>query len=149
MRAASQAPPSEIRQPARLRSLAKPVDAATSLLFAFSIVLLLATYSNGPHAGPLSWGALWRVPTPADFPTSLGPLAVLQALIVVLWPCAHVLARPHRPWTWGLPRITLPLALLTLVALLSPDLDLAKRSTLETLALLVLTWFIYLYVVNR
>jgi hypothetical protein len=136
---ASPGPPNHARRTAL-------VNKAKQGLFLTFITLSLIFPS--PTRGPLNWLPLVRVSGIDEAPVALGPLVLLPGLALIAWFLARVLERPSRPWRWSRPGITLPLAGLTLLMLLSLEPALNQRTVVVILSLGLL-WWVYLFIVNE
>jgi hypothetical protein len=114
----------------------------------FAAFVLLALAAPSLTRGPFTWLPVFTVSNIADDPVGVGPLSVLPASLGLAWLVARLLERPPRRWLWGRPGVTLPLAGLTLLMLLSLEPALNHR-TLVVLLTLALLWSIYFFVVNE
>ncbi len=136
---ASPRPPNQARRTALF-------NRAKQGLFLTFITLTLIFPS--PTRGPLNWLPIVQVPGIDEAPVALGPLVLVPGLALIAWFVARVCERPSRPWRWGRPGITLPLAGLTLLMLLSLEPALNQRTVVVILSLGLL-WWVYLFIVNE
>jgi hypothetical protein len=120
-------------------------QAARGLFSAFALLSLVAPSLT---AGPFTWLPLITLSRIADASVGLGPLSLLPAAMVLAWLGARLLERPRRRWLWGIPGITLPLAGLTILMLLSLEPAPSQR-TLVVLVTVGLLWLLYLFAVNE
>ena len=114
-------------------------------LFGVFLVLVLGTHADTLRTGPFTWLPLYRIALPSDT-FVLGVLGLLP----IAWSLAWLGSRYHnaRWWRWGHRSLTLPLAVLSLWAVLdlSPGMT---ASGLKALISLWLIWLVYLYVINE
>lgn len=110
----------------------------------FTLSLILPS----PTRGLLNWLPIVRIPRIHRAPVSVGPLVLLPGLVLAVWLLARALERPSRLWRWGRAGITLPLAGLTFLMLLSLEPALNQRTMLVILTLGLL-WWVYLFIVNE
>lgn len=129
----------------RARQTALADKAKQGLFLAF---VTLGLISPSLTSGPITWLPIVRVTGFDDPPIGLGPLAMLPGLALIAWLLARAVEHPRRPWRWGRPGITLPLAGLTLLMLLGLD-PAANRRTALVLLTLGLLWWVYLFVINE
>lgn len=89
------------------------------LTFALYLVLLLGANSVAAAGGPLAWLPLWRLPAAGGVWEPVGVATLLPIVSLATW----LIHRHHtaglRSLRWGWGRVTLPLALLAALALLS------------------------------
>ncbi len=115
------------------------------VLFGAFLVLVLGTHADTLHTGPFTWLPIYRITLPSDT-VVLGILTLLP----VAWVLAWVGSRYHnfRWWLWGHRSLTVPLAVLSLWAVLdlSPGMG---ASGLKALLSLWLIWLVYWYVINE
>lgn len=109
------------------------------VLWLLLLVLALLSHSHGGQQGPFTWGGVslpggWRV----------GPLSLLPMLwaLGLLW--RWWLARRVGGWSWGARRVTLPLAGLTLLAVINGLVWQWDTAVL----MLFLFWLVYLSFIN-
>lgn len=119
---------------------------AQEILFGAFILLILASPSF--TRGPFNWLPVVRLDGIEETPVGIGPLVLLPGLALVTWLLVRMVEGPRRPWDWGRPGITLPLAGLTLLMLLGLDPVLNQR-TMVVLMTVGLVWWVYLFVVNE
>ncbi|HEX6387540.1 MAG TPA: O-antigen ligase family protein [Anaerolineae bacterium] len=144
---------------ARVKDLVLPAEASwtirglsalhilTEASFVLFIVLSLITPSW--RYGPFTWWPLWEYDLLAGAPVKLGVFNVLPALVVAGWLGERVLNRKARPaWSWGRRAITLPLLGLTILGLLTLNPAILRRTFIHGGGL-ILTWLVYLYVINE
>lgn len=120
-------------------------EAKQSLFWAF-VVLSLTIPSV--ISGPFTWLPFIHLRGIEDAPLNLGPVALLPGLALGAWALARAIERPARPWRWGHPGITFPLAGMTLLMVVGLD-PTPNRRTLLTLLAMGLMWWIYLFAVNE
>ena len=144
----------------------------THASFAAFLVLALATHSAHWRVGPFTWLPVIRLPAllPAraarwgdEQPMVLGILTLIPLLLAISWPLLRLLElrmpTVRRRWQWGWRQITLPLAGLTLLGLVSigwswleagtPLPPLGFSDTAFQLLSLALVWATYLFLVNE
>ncbi len=144
----------------------------TRASFAAFLVLALATHSAHWRVGPFTWLPVIRLPAllPAraarwgdEQPMALGILTLIPLLLAISWPLLRLvelrIPAVRRRWQWGWRHITLPLAGLTLLGLISIGWSwLAAGTRLPPLGIsdtafqllsLVLVWATYLFLVNE
>ena len=144
----------------------------THASFAAFLVLALATHSAHWRVGPFTWLPVIRLPAllPAraarwgdEQPMVLGILTLIPLLLAISWPLLRLLElrmpTVRRRWQWGWRQITLPLAGLTLLGLVSIGwswLEAGTRlpplgfsDTAFQLLSLALVWATYLFLVNE
>jgi len=114
---------------------------------AFGLWLLLALTTSSWRYGSFSWWPLWQEEQLAGGPVALGLLNLLPIVATVGWLVRRLLAWNFR-WTWGPPAITLPFLALSLLGLLTLE-PLPGRLTFISIGSLLLTWFVYLAVLNE
>ena len=144
----------------------------THASFAAFLVLALATHSAHWRVGPFTWLPVLKLPAllPArasrwgdEQPMALGILTLIPLLLAVSWPLLRLaelrIPAVRRRWQWGWRHISLPLAGLTLLGLVSigwnwlnasagvPRLGLSD--TAFQLLSLGLVWATYLFLVNE
>ena len=135
--------------------LSSPAQRKLSLISAtltkasFTLFLILSFITPSWRDGPFSWWPLWHFPLLAGAPVTTGLFNLLPLLIAAGWLITRWLNRSQQsPWQWGPIGLTLPLSGLTILGLLSLELDLTRR-TLTQAGALVLFWFVYLFVLNQ
>lgn len=144
----------------------------THASFAAFLVLALATHSAHWRVGPFTWLPVISLPAllPAraarwgdEQPMALGILTLIPLLLAISWPLLRLvelrIPAVRRRWQWGWRHITLPLAGLTLLGLISIGWSwLAAGTRLPPLGIsdtafqllsLALVWATYLFLVNE
>lgn len=114
---------------------------------AFGLWLLLALTTSSWRYGPFSWWPLWQEEQLAGAPVALGLLNLLPLVAIAGWLVRRLLGRDSR-WTCGPPATTLPFLALSLLGLLTLE-PLPGRLTFISISSLLLTWFVYLAVLNE
>jgi hypothetical protein len=114
----------------------------------FATFVVLALVAPSLTAGPFGWLPLIRLSHIADAPVGLGPLSLVPAAMILAWFIARTVQTSPQPWAWGRRCVTLPLAGLTLLILLSLGPSVDRRAAIVVVTL-VLLWLIYLFVVNE
>lgn len=113
----------------------------------FSLFLLLALLTPAWRVGPFTWWPLWQHPLLAGRPATLGALSLLPLLTALLWLGARWADSAPRRWQWGRPALTLPVAGLTLLGVISLEPAPSWRTVTQLVGLLLL-WFTYLLSLN-
>lgn len=144
----------------------------THASFAAFLVLALATHSAHWRVGPFTWLPVLKLPAllPAraarwgdEQPMVLGILTLIPLLLALSWPLLRLvelrLPDARRRWQWGWRHFALPLAVLTLMGLVSigwswlaagtPLPPLGVSNTAFQLLSLGLVWATYLFLVNE
>ena len=144
----------------------------THASFAAFLILALATHSAHWRVGPFTWLPVLKLPAllPAratrwgdERPMVLGILTLIPLLLAISWPLLRLaelrVPAERRRWQWGWRHISLPLAGLTLMGLISIGWSwlaagtllppLGVSDTAFQLLSLALVWATYLFLVNE
>jgi hypothetical protein len=130
----------------RTRSTTDYLQPVVHILFALFVLLALVTPTW--RTGIFTWWPLVHLPMLAGRPANIGILSLLPGLLLIVWFTYRLLERPPRRWSWGRALMTLPMALLCLLALLSLS-PTPSWATLVQVISLALLWLVYLFISNE
>jgi len=123
-----------------------PVTRAAHLLFDAFLILALSVPSL--TSGPLNWLPILRFNGLAEGDLGVGPLVLLPVAALGAWILSRLTDGDPRPWRWGITKVTLPLAGLTVATCLGLE-PRPTRRTIVVLLMLLITWWVYLFVLNE
>jgi hypothetical protein len=132
----------------------KSFQLASHLALGLFLVIMLATNGVAEAQGPVTWFAFVRLPDRGGNWVRLGPVLLLPLISVVCWLVYRWEAAGVPRWQWGWLGITLPIAALGLLALLSLGWQCVQQvcnlaAALRLLLLLALFWWVYLFILNE
>ena len=117
---------------------------------AFALYLILSLITPSWRYGPFTWFPLLHLEEWAGAPVAIGVFNLLPLVIIIGWGIQiwQVRQPGHNGFDLGQKAISLPFFLFTLWGLLSLDPELSRRTFMQGMGL-VLTWLVYLYLINH
>ena len=115
---------------------------------AFALWLILSLITPSWRYGPFAWLPLWATEELAGAPMRVGAANLLPLIVVACLLLSRGRGQSARPWTWGPPALSLPLAGLTVLGTLSLDWS-NFRHVFIYVGMYAVAWLVYLYVLNE
>lgn len=114
----------------------------------FAIFLALTLLTPAWRVGIFTWLPVLRLPEVGGRQAVMGLLSMLPVAVVLCWVGWRSFGPSNPLWRWGRRGLTVPLAGLSLLVVLSLDSALTWRTVVQVVAL-ALCWLVYLFVVNE